>query len=77
MFLVSLQGDEVLTVIKMKAQWPAWQPLNVVEQSLITLFNSCRLASCCWEDGEKCDLMFVTGAMWSSCSSSPGDLDTT
>uniref|UniRef100_A0A3Q2X777 Spondin-1 n=1 Tax=Haplochromis burtoni TaxID=8153 RepID=A0A3Q2X777_HAPBU len=22
-------GDEVLTVIKMKAQWPAWQPLNV------------------------------------------------
>lgn len=24
-----LQGDEVLTVIKMKAQWPAWQPLNV------------------------------------------------
>uniref|UniRef100_A0A9J7XT74 Spondin-1 n=2 Tax=Cyprinus carpio TaxID=7962 RepID=A0A9J7XT74_CYPCA len=23
------KGDEVLTVIKMKAQWPAWQPLNV------------------------------------------------
>uniref|UniRef100_A0A3Q2EEM4 Spondin-1 n=1 Tax=Cyprinodon variegatus TaxID=28743 RepID=A0A3Q2EEM4_CYPVA len=23
------RGDEVLTVIKMKAQWPAWQPLNV------------------------------------------------
>ncbi|CAB1339320.1 unnamed protein product, partial [Coregonus sp. 'balchen'] len=22
-------GDDVLTVIKMKAQWPAWQPLNV------------------------------------------------
>uniref|UniRef100_A0A8B9R8G1 Spondin-1 n=1 Tax=Astyanax mexicanus TaxID=7994 RepID=A0A8B9R8G1_ASTMX len=26
---LSSQGDEVLTVIKMKAQWPAWQPLNV------------------------------------------------
>lgn len=26
---VSLQGDEVLTVIKTKAQWPAWQPLNL------------------------------------------------
>lgn len=24
-----LQSDEVLTVIKAKAQWPAWQPLNV------------------------------------------------
>ncbi|XP_063800581.1 spondin-1 [Pseudophryne corroboree] len=23
------KGDEVLTVIKAKAQWPAWQPLNV------------------------------------------------
>uniref|UniRef100_A0A8C5CCN9 Spondin-1 n=1 Tax=Gadus morhua TaxID=8049 RepID=A0A8C5CCN9_GADMO len=23
------KGDEVLTVIKMKAQWPAWQPLSV------------------------------------------------
>ncbi|XP_055795605.1 spondin-1-like [Salvelinus fontinalis] len=23
------KGDEVLTVIKTKAQWPAWQPLNV------------------------------------------------
>uniref|UniRef100_A0A674A356 Spondin-1 n=1 Tax=Salmo trutta TaxID=8032 RepID=A0A674A356_SALTR len=23
------KGDDVLTVIKMKAQWPAWQPLNV------------------------------------------------
>ncbi|CAG5958549.1 unnamed protein product [Menidia menidia] len=23
------QGDEVLTVIKTKAQWPAWQPLNM------------------------------------------------
>lgn len=23
------QSDEVLTVIKAKAQWPAWQPLNV------------------------------------------------
>ncbi|KAJ3593581.1 hypothetical protein NHX12_005915 [Muraenolepis orangiensis] len=23
------EGDDVLTVIKMKAQWPAWQPLNV------------------------------------------------
>ncbi|XP_033972075.1 spondin-1a isoform X1 [Trematomus bernacchii] len=23
------KGDEVLTVIKMKAQWPAWQPFNV------------------------------------------------
>jgi len=27
--LSHMQGDEVLTVIKMKAQWPAWQPLNV------------------------------------------------
>lgn len=25
----SLQGDEVMTVIKTKAQWPAWQPLNL------------------------------------------------
>ncbi|KAA0714627.1 Spondin-1 F-spondin [Triplophysa tibetana] len=23
------KGDEVLTVLKLKAQWPAWQPLNV------------------------------------------------
>ncbi|XP_030058285.1 spondin-1-like [Microcaecilia unicolor] len=23
------KGDEVLTVVKAKAQWPAWQPLNV------------------------------------------------
>uniref|UniRef100_A0A3B3TME1 Spondin 1b n=1 Tax=Poecilia latipinna TaxID=48699 RepID=A0A3B3TME1_9TELE len=26
---VFLLGDEVLTVIKTKAQWPAWQPLNL------------------------------------------------
>lgn len=29
LFCVSSQSDEVLTVIKAKAQWPAWQPLNV------------------------------------------------
>ncbi|TKS70052.1 Spondin-1 F-spondin [Collichthys lucidus] len=27
------KGDDVLTVIKMKAQWPAWQPLNVAQLS--------------------------------------------
>ncbi|KAF2979286.1 hypothetical protein EK904_012453 [Melospiza melodia maxima] len=31
-------SDEVLTVIKAKAQWPAWQPLNVVE-NLFTFVN--------------------------------------
>ncbi|XP_056622711.1 spondin-1a isoform X2 [Triplophysa dalaica] len=27
------KGDEVLTVLKLKAQWPAWQPLNVAAPS--------------------------------------------